>query len=120
MAKQPEAKIVDEVMAAILEKWPRAYVRKIADRFTRGIFDLIVKRPLANCEVRIEVKQPGRDLDPAQKIEADAMSTAGIPWTVVSSAQQAIDWLEGKGHAFTAEPTRDGCGWRIRWKAEDR
>ena len=37
-----ESAIVRDIIAAVRQKYPRAYVRKIADRFTRGIPDVLI------------------------------------------------------------------------------
>ncbi len=37
-----ESALVRNIMAAVRAKYPKAYVRKIADRFTRGIPDILI------------------------------------------------------------------------------
>jgi len=92
-----EAALVRKIVAAVRKKYPRAYVRKIADRYTRGLPDLIVlfwsERGLAVPEAEtlwVEAKAPGGRLSKIQEAEHESIRAAGGTVLVALSVDDVL------------------------------
>lgn len=125
MSRQAEGRIQDDVIRRLKTEFPDIKINKLSDRYTRGMFDLLVmlnmdrRDGLSPCEhTHMEVKQPGEDLSELQKREADALSAVGAAWVVVSSPEQAWQFIRhGKKHHASVESDCP-AGWRLQWDDE--
>jgi hypothetical protein len=133
--RMAESALVRKIVRKVRERYPQAYVRKLSDRFVRGLPDLLVifPAPLRGHTVvlLVECKMPksGR-LSPAQRAEHKAADRAGLFHRVVVVARDAetvlkemetrgavgcLTWTRGRGRSPAAGfPSAAGAG-RCAW-----
>lgn len=105
-----ESSLVTAIIKAIKREWPKAYVRKISDRHTRGIPDIVcqVGDGLASACIWIEVKTEDGVLSEIQKVEHQKIWDAGGYVCVATSPEYAHFFIHrilaiiraGNGHIF--------------------
>ncbi len=95
-----EADLVSKIMKAVKAKYPRAYVVKLADRYRRGLPDLLIlysSLPPADSldsALFVEVKMPNGILSKIQQAEHKAIQQAGGDVLVATSVVQVLLALE--------------------------
>lgn len=87
-----ESTIVRKIMVAIRKRYPTAYVRKLSDRYTRGLPDILVVAKCADASYQfggqsfrvcvsailfVETKTPKGRVDQLQLNEAEEIEEAG-------------------------------------------
>jgi Holliday junction resolvase len=89
--KKAESLIVGKIIKAIKHRYPDAYVRKLSDRFTRGLPDIIcVIRGVFIC---IEVKTAVGKAAKIQEQEMDEIRRGG-GWPILArSAEDALNYI---------------------------
>jgi hypothetical protein len=91
----PETRLRKKIVAALLEKYPTAYVRKIhGNAFQNvGIPDLLCC--IEGHFFGLEVKRPGRErrTTPAQVIELKKIREAGGFSSVVTTPEKTLDYV---------------------------
>lgn len=105
-----ESAVVQKIMKAVRDEYPRAYVRKIADRFTRGLPDLLIVAPRDMVAVSgtggvtfdfvsrlfntltllVEVKDEGGRVSKIQEAEHEEIRRAGGKVVVATCAAEVI------------------------------
>ena len=92
-----EAAIVRKIIRAVREKYPMAYVRKLADRFTRGLPDvlLVFKTKVVFAEeyhgtLFVEVKTKDGERSKIQEKEAVEIMDAGAKYLVARDAASVL------------------------------
>ena len=90
-----ESKIVKSIIDGIRKEWPLSYVRKINDRHTRGIPDIVaqVSDGVVSVMFWIEVKTPDGVVSKIQKLEHESIERAGGIILVVTSFGVAFDLI---------------------------
>ena len=109
-----ESAILLKIQAAVVKEFPTAWIRKLADRFTRGLPDLIIcyqreklLPPLILSETKknyystspefavlfVEVKRPDGSESKIQELERSRVTTLGGSWIVASSAAEVINYM---------------------------
>lgn len=96
MSKKAESILTTKIAKAIKQAWPFAYVRKLSDRFQRGLPDLIVCLPWNGRHyfIAIEVKTPTGTVEEIQKVEGDEIKKSGGHWIVGRSVNEVLDFME--------------------------
>lgn len=119
-----ERTIVNAIIDAVYTKYgQRVWVRKLADRHTRGLPDLLIiwtpgvpvpaemdvkphdvlwalslltkeGHPAPGRTLLVEVKRPGKKQTPLQKHEAGTVNRLGVPWICASCPQDVLEWME--------------------------
>lgn len=106
MAKNPESLLVSKLQNRIGEVAPGAFLIKLADRFTRGLPDLLligVTKSGAPRVLAIEVKTPTGVVSAIQTIIGDRINKLGaqchgaITWRVVRSVAELDALLNEAG-----------------------
>ncbi len=109
-----EAELVRKIMLAVRKKYPMAYVRKLADRFTRGVPDLLVvvqltsplsapdgsgirSAPVWTGILFIEVKQENGKTSKIQDKEHREIQQAGGEVLVARDVETVLAKLEEMG-----------------------
>ncbi len=88
-----ESTIVARIMKAIRQRYPTAYVRKISDRFTRGIPDIVAC--VRGHAIFIEVKKPGGKLSAIQRKELREIDKAAGHACVAASVDDVMWFFNG-------------------------
>jgi len=88
-----ESTIVRQIIAAVKRDYPTAWVRKLADRYTRGLPDLLIC--WAGYTLFVEVKRPGGKLATIQALNRQQVIENGNAWIVVESALPVMAWMGG-------------------------
>ncbi len=98
-----ESALVRKIMDAVKKAYPRAYVRKLSDRFNRGIPDiLIVFRRWVKCEILttgvlfVEAKTPTGKVSLVQAIEHEEIldvGTVGCMAMIARSVEEVLETL---------------------------
>jgi len=86
-----ERTLVQNIKQAIKTTWPRAFVVKLADRFTRGLPDLLVLLP--GVVVFLEAKTPSGRLSAIQRSVHEEIERAGGLVAVVTSVEDALSYI---------------------------
>lgn len=98
-----ESKIVESIIHAVKRKYPRAYIRKIADRFSRGIPDLLI---LVHCMCRpigqggvlfVEVKTDSGVVSAIQEAEMSSIRQNNGEVMVATGVDEVLAKLEDMG-----------------------
>src|SRR4029077_7727272 len=98
-----EATIVRKIMAAIKEAYPRSYCRKLSDRHTRGLPDILaivptsLAFPQACLTVFVETKAPGGRVSEIQKVELARIKLAGATAIVARDVATVMGLLQKMG-----------------------
>lgn len=104
-----EATLVTSIRAAVKRNYPRAYCRKISDRHTRGVPDLIVVFPLAKeyvgtrpwtgytATLFVETKTLTGRTTAIQDAEQFEIEKAGGVVVVARSVQAVLDKMQDMG-----------------------
>lgn len=99
-----ESVIVKKIIAAVRAKYPRAYVRKISDRFTRGLPDILIVVKTDVCDVEeyhgtllVEVKNEKGVLSKLQRKELVSVIDAGGKFIVARSVEDVLIQLGDMG-----------------------
>ncbi len=111
-----ESALVAKIIKKVKERCPLAYCRKLSDRFTRGIPDILIVAPpktwqgewkaMRSCSMirsftlAIEAKNPsGRGkVSKIQELEgAEINRLPGAQWLVVTSVAEVLEVLEREG-----------------------
>jgi hypothetical protein len=87
-----EASLVKKIKAAILARWPDAWVRKLADTHTRGLPDLLII--VLGHAIMAEIKTEAGRLKPIQKAEHDKIRRAGGTVVVSRGVEEIIAFIE--------------------------
>lgn len=92
---KPESSIVRRIVAKVREHYPTAYIRKLSDRFNRGLPDLIIvfASQGATCFLAVEVKTDTGRTTPLQSLEGDDINRIGSTaarWIVARSADDVL------------------------------
>lgn len=78
-----ESSLVSKIIAAVKVKYPNAYVRKLSDRFTRGIPDILIivgthqYSEYGSMTLMVETKIKNGKLSKLQEIELKSICYAG-------------------------------------------
>ena len=102
MSKKLESNITRKIAVAVKERWPIAYVRKISDRFQRGIPDLLIAWAAGGrlLFLAVEVKTEDGRVKPIQKVEGDEISRLTGPsngagqWMVATNKDEVLSKME--------------------------
>lgn len=98
-----ESRIVESIIHAVKRKYPRAYIRKIADRFSRGIPDLLI---LVHCMGRavgqggvlfVEVKTADGIVSKIQEAEMSSIRQNNGEVMVATGVDEVLAKLEDMG-----------------------
>lgn len=91
-----ESNILHAIMKAVAHREPKAYVRKLADRHTRGLPDLLIIVPTIYGPIQFFVETKTRDgrLSPIQVAEHEKIEQAGGTVIVARDVQTVLDALE--------------------------
>ena len=81
-----ESAIVQAIIHAVRGHYPRAYVRKLADRYTRGIPDIIIVCP---C------RQPGLPMEGSFFLAVECKTKTGRPTLLQTMEGDAINRIPG-------------------------
>ena len=102
-----EKTIVSAIITQVRQKYPRAYVRKLADRFTRGLPDLLILFPRTigdTCNetgvLWVETKSRTGRLSPLQKAEHEKIlhvETFGLEVIVAKDTETVLAKLQEMG-----------------------
>ena|SRR6185503_818755 len=104
-----ESGLVRKIKKAVEEKYPRAYCRKLADRFTRGLPDLLILVPVfrkmagrvwgveATLTLMVETKTQDGRLSPIQIAEHEAITKSGGVVLVARDVETVLAYLEEQG-----------------------
>lgn len=90
-----ESAIARKIMASVKSKYPTAYVRKLSDRFQRGLPDIIIV--FGNlCFLAVEVKTEQGRTSPLQKVEGSEINRLAPRgrWIVATNAQSVLAVME--------------------------
>ena len=87
-----EAYLVRHIIAAIRARKPEAYVRKLSDRYTRGLPDILVV--WHGRAIFLEIKTETGKLSKLQAREIEAIWQAGGLAHVVRSVESALSIFE--------------------------
>ena len=107
-----ESTILAKIVATVTKEFPEAWVRKIADRFTRGLPDLVIcyqrqrlvpilgipgkqlfdTRP-EFATLFVEVKRPNGVESKIQELERSRIAKLGGNWIVATSPQEVINFM---------------------------
>lgn len=101
MARQPEAYLKDRLRAKIRERWPKAIVHKLSDRFTAGMPDLLVINAVQGVAVTLglEVKTERGKQTAIQRVEEMAWTYFSprvgiIRYEIVRSVRELTDLMD--------------------------
>ena len=103
-----EAAIVRKIIAAVRQRYPHAWCRKLADRYSRGLPDILI---VVQCSgalgdghseewsgtLFVETKTVDGVPSKIQEAELDEIRRAGAEAIVATSAQEVIDKLKDMG-----------------------
>lgn len=89
----PETQIVNAIIKAVKQKHPRAYVVKLADRYRRGLPDLLM---IVGITFFVETKTATGKLAKIQEAEHRKIRAAGGTVLLARSPKEVLDALEGK------------------------
>ncbi len=98
-----EATIVRKIIAAIREKYKRAYVRKLSDRHQRGLPDILavvptaLAYPQACLTVFVETKTMKGKTSKIQDVELSRIKLAGGTAIVARDVETVLALLEQMG-----------------------
>jgi hypothetical protein len=98
-----EATLITSIRAAIKKNYPRAYCRKISDRCTRGIPDLVIifrcncYADAKSAVLFVETKTLDGTTSAIQDAEHHCIERAGGTVIVARSVQRVLDELESMG-----------------------
>lgn len=110
-----EAVIVKKIMAEVKQKCPRAWVRKLSDRFTRGLSDIMIAAPAKRADgeeylflLAVECKRLGEkptELQEVEGVEINALPCARwIVATGMEDVERVLSILQEHG---CLAPTKD-------------
>ncbi len=93
-----EAVLVHKIIKAVKAKYPRAYVVKLSDRFTRGLPDLLIVFPRAKTLwgglLFVEAKAPGGRISKIQEAEHHKIRTANGDILVAKTVERVMEELK--------------------------
>ena len=89
-----EATLVRKIMKAVRLAYPAAYVRKLADKYNRGMPDILI---LARSVLFVETKTPKGRLSKIQLAELELIMAAGGEVLVAKTVEEVLDKLEEMG-----------------------
>ena len=98
-----ESKLVRKIILAVRKRYPRAWVRKLADRFTRGLPDLVIIYPMTDKRAGIllvETKIKGGKLSRLQvweKMQVAMLDLRNFEYLVATSVGEVLDELAVMG-----------------------
>jgi hypothetical protein len=103
-----EGPLVTRMIAAVRKKYPRAFVRKLSDRFQRGLPDILIMVPrrvfggIPECQLlmlAVEAKRPdGGRASALQKVEGKEINALpSAKWMIATSVRDVMDVLEKAG-----------------------
>lgn len=104
MAVQPETRLTNRIRGTILDRWPRAWVMKVAGGLyqTAGIPDLLVLIDGHFFGLEVKCPKPGESDNAArkratlrQRLALDAIRKAGGTAAVIISPEEAL-WIIGR------------------------
>lgn len=87
-----ESAIVRKIVKAVEREFPSAWVRKLSDRYTRGLPDLLIVYPMGNV-LFVEVKRPGGKESKIQEHERNNVLSLGCNWIVVTDPEDVLEWI---------------------------
>jgi VRR-NUC domain len=87
-----ESRLLRQITLAVRRAYPDAYVRKIADRMSRGLPDLLIL--IGGLLLFVEVKTPEGRCSPIQMHEHLLIETAGGRVIVARSPDEVLAVLE--------------------------
>ena len=94
-----EARIVTQIMAAVRREWSGAYVRKLADRLTRGLPDLVIV--VQGVVLFVEVKNETGRSSRLQEKEGQEINKAGGIYLVAKSPDAVLAEIKSRITAVT-------------------
>jgi hypothetical protein len=94
-----ESALVRKIIKAVKAKYKNAYVRKLSDRFTRGIPDiLIITESMdswsASCTLLVETKNKSGRQEELQKLEINSICEAGGQAIFAVTVDAVLEKLE--------------------------
>lgn len=108
-----ESALVAKIIKKVKERCPLAYCRKLSDRFTRGLPDILIVAPPKEWKkgmnslvpyrsfvLTVEAKNPSGKgkVSKIQELEgAEINRLPGAQWLVVTSVAEVIEVLEREG-----------------------
>jgi hypothetical protein len=95
-----ESILVRRIMAAVTSRYPAAYVRKLSDRFTRGLPDVLILFPRqdgTSGSLLVEAKVDKNVTSKIQEEEHAAITRAGGAITVAYTVAHVLEKLEDLG-----------------------
>ncbi len=106
-----ESAIVSKIVKAVKAKYPKIYIRKLADRHTRGLPDLVIvvhcndekfKRPTHDVQewggiLFVEAKTMYGRVGPLQVLEANAIYENGGEAIFARNPEEVLNKLEEMG-----------------------
>lgn len=108
-----ESTILAKIVATVTKEFPEAWVRKLADRFSRGLPDLVIcyqrqrlipvlglssVKPTFDTRQEfatlfVEVKRPDGVESKIQELERSRIIKLGGQWIVATSPQEVINFM---------------------------
>jgi hypothetical protein len=98
-----ESDFVKKLIHAVREKYPRVYVRKLADRYTRGLPDVLIVFTAAwdDCDVVkvlfVECKAPAGKVAAIQAAEHQEIARAGGTVMVAKTVEEVLGVMASMG-----------------------
>lgn len=100
-----EAELVQKIIKEVKRRYPRAWVRKIADRFTRGLPDIVILVPTLPVRMQegifflaVECKAPKGVATPIQRAEGEVINRLpGAIWMVAKDLDSVLSVLAKQG-----------------------
>jgi Holliday junction resolvase-like predicted endonuclease len=89
-----EISIVHAIEKEVRATYPKAWVRKLADRYTRGLPDLLIVLP-GGTVVFVEVKRDDGRLAKLQAHNAFTVNRLGANWFVTTSVREVMTYIQG-------------------------
>ncbi len=83
-----ESAIVSRIIAAVRARYPTAYVRKLSDRFQRGLPDILIIH--RGKVLMVEAKTPTGKLSQLQRIEGREIAIAGGAWMIATCVDDVL------------------------------
>mgnify|MGYP001561243504 CR=1 FL=1 len=94
-----ERDFYEKIMNVVRKKYPRAYVRKIADRFSRGIPDIVITFPCKGegRTLYVEVKMVGEKCSRLQEEEHEQIRRACGTVVIAYGVDDVMEMLDVMG-----------------------
>lgn len=95
-----ESYLVNKIIKSVRAKYPTAYVRKLSDRFTRGLPDVLIvaRRRFGDCfTVLVEVKTETGKQSPIQIAEMHEIIRSNAWHLVARDVESVMECLENHG-----------------------